>query len=30
VTELERQLRISDDFVRFKTVRPSVRVRKVA
>jgi small subunit ribosomal protein S6 len=30
VTELERQLRISDDFVRFKTVRPAVRVRKVA
>lgn len=30
VTELERQLTISDDFVRFKTVRPSIRVRKVA
>ncbi len=30
VTELERQLTISDDFVRFKTVRPGIRVRKVA
>ncbi|MTV25341.1 30S ribosomal protein S6 [Nitriliruptoraceae bacterium ZYF776] len=30
VTELERQLKISDDFVRFKTVRPGIRIRKVA
>lgn len=28
VAELERQLKISDDVVRFKTVRPEVRVRK--
>lgn len=27
VTELERQLKIVDDVVRFKTVRPEVRVR---
>ena len=27
VTELERQLKISDDVVRFKTVRPEIRVR---
>ncbi len=30
VAELERQLKISDDVVRFKTVRPEVRVRKSA
>lgn len=27
VAELERQLKISDDVVRFKTVRPELRVR---
>ena len=27
VAELERQLKISDDVVRFKTVRPEIRVR---
>jgi len=27
VNELERQLKISDDVVRFKTVRPEIRVR---
>lgn len=27
VDELERQLKISDDVVRFKTVRPEIRVR---
>lgn len=27
VTELERQLKISDDVTRFKTVRPEIRVR---
>lgn len=26
--EIERQLRINDDVVRFKTIRPEVRVRK--
>jgi small subunit ribosomal protein S6 len=30
VDELERLLKISDDVVRFKTVRPEVRVRKSA
>lgn len=30
VDELERRLRISDDVVRFKTVRPEVRVRRSA
>jgi len=30
VTELERQLKISDNVVRFKTVRPEIRVRSVA
>jgi small subunit ribosomal protein S6 len=30
VREVERQLKISDDIVRFKTVRPGIRVRKVA
>jgi small subunit ribosomal protein S6 len=30
VRELERQLKISDDIVRFKTVRPGIRIRKVA
>ena len=30
VTELERQLKISDDVVRFKTVRPEIRVRSNA
>lgn len=30
VAEVERQLKISDDIVRFKTVRPGVRVRKSA
>ncbi len=30
VAEVERQLKISDDVVRFKTVRPEVRVRSVA
>jgi small subunit ribosomal protein S6 len=30
VRELERQLKIADEFVRFKTVRPEIRVRKVA
>ncbi|MCC5949878.1 MAG: 30S ribosomal protein S6 [Nitriliruptoraceae bacterium] len=30
VTELERQLKISDDVVRFKTVRPEVRTRSNA
>lgn len=28
LAELERQLKINDDVVRFKTVRPDVRVRK--
>ncbi|MFO7776807.1 MAG: 30S ribosomal protein S6 [Nitriliruptoraceae bacterium] len=27
VSELERQLKISDDITRFKTVRPEIRVR---
>ncbi len=27
VTELERQLKISDDVTRYKTVRPEIRVR---
>ena len=27
VTEVERQLKISDDVVRFKTVRPEIRIR---
>ena len=27
VNELERQLKISDDITRFKTVRPEIRVR---
>lgn len=27
VNEVERQLKISDDVVRFKTVRPEIRVR---
>lgn len=27
VAELERQLKISDDVIRFKTVRPELRVR---
>ena len=27
VAELERQLKISDDITRFKTVRPEIRVR---
>ena len=30
VTELERQLKISDEVVRFKTVRPEIRVRSNA
>lgn len=30
VAEVERQLKISDDVVRFKTVRPGTRVRKSA
>lgn len=30
VNELERQLKISDDVVRFKTVRPEIRVRSRA
>ncbi len=30
VTEVERQMKISDDIVRFKTVRPEVRVRSRA
>jgi small subunit ribosomal protein S6 len=30
VAELERQLKIADDVVRFKTVRPEVRVRSQA
>ena len=30
VTELERQLKISDNVVRFKTVRPEIRVRSNA
>ncbi|MEX2324833.1 MAG: 30S ribosomal protein S6 [Nitriliruptoraceae bacterium] len=30
VAELERQLKISDDIVRFKTVRPETRVRSAA
>ncbi len=30
VRELERQLKISDNIVRTKTVRPGIRVRKVA
>lgn len=30
VDELERLMKISDDVVRFKTVRPAIRVRKVA
>ncbi len=28
VEELERRLKLSDDVLRFKTVRPSLRVRK--
>lgn len=27
VTEAERQMKISDDIVRFKTIRPEIRVR---
>ncbi|MEX0869307.1 MAG: 30S ribosomal protein S6 [Nitriliruptoraceae bacterium] len=30
VAELERLMKITDDIVRFKTVRPEVRVRSVA
>jgi small subunit ribosomal protein S6 len=30
VAEVERQLKISDDVVRFKTVRPEIRVRSNA
>jgi small subunit ribosomal protein S6 len=30
VNELERQLKISDNVVRFKTVRPEIRVRSSA
>jgi small subunit ribosomal protein S6 len=30
VTELERQLKISDNVVRYKTVRPEIRVRSNA
>lgn len=30
VAEVERQLKILDDVVRFKTVRPEVRVRRVS
>lgn len=30
VDEVERRLRISDEVVRFKTVRPAVRVRRSA
>lgn len=30
VAELERQLKISDDVVRFKTVRPEIRVRSAS
>lgn len=30
VAELERQLKISDDVIRFKTVRPEIRVRSNA
>jgi small subunit ribosomal protein S6 len=30
VEELERRLKITDEIVRFKTVRPEVRVRKSA
>jgi small subunit ribosomal protein S6 len=30
VFELERQLKISDDVIRFKTVRPEIRVRTSA
>lgn len=30
VAELERQLKISDEIVRFKTVRPETRVRSAA
>ena len=30
VNELERQLKISDDVIRFKTVRPEIRVRSNA
>jgi small subunit ribosomal protein S6 len=30
VAEVERRLKISDDVIRFKTVRPEVRVRRSA
>ena len=30
VTELERQLKLRDEVVRFKTVRPELRVKKPA
>ena len=30
VNELERQLKISDDVIRFKTVRPETRIRSSA
>lgn len=30
VAEVERQMKISDDVIRFKTIRPEVRVRSVA
>ncbi len=30
VTELERQLKIADEVVRFKTVRPEIRIRASA
>jgi small subunit ribosomal protein S6 len=30
VTELERQLKIADEVVRFKTVRPEIRIRTSA
>lgn len=30
VTEVERQMKIADDVVRFKTIRPEVRVRATA
>lgn len=30
VDELERQLKINDEVVRFKTVRPEIRIRKPA
>lgn len=30
VSEMERQLKISDDVVRFKTVRPGIRIRSAA